>query len=643
MNLLDAIQETKEAKRQFKQIKPIVPIREWIEDSYYIGELQLYPYWKKVIIDFYEGDFLEIILSGAIGVGKSWCGLLIFLREVYILSCYENVPMKFRLDSTSKILFFYLSVTIKQAEGTGFGKLRRIIDGSPYFQNEFKRNKNKNSIIEFLQENIEIASGSNASDFIGADLHSVMLDESNFLKKGGGLEGSFSKAINIYRESTNRRKARFMKSGTQSGVAIITSSSTTMTSFTASRIEAAKNNSRVKVVIARLWEVLPDEYSDETFWVFKGTDKIDPFIYDKDHSDMVELYWKYYFKGQTIDSYDIPPEKDLFEEIPVDFYDSFMIDVIGSLQEIAGVSLGAIGKFFSSEKVYNDNIKEEFQPVFTKPEIQCSTADDKKVNEYLIPNLLIPGNFNYHIHIDQSLSGDSTGMGMSHLEFLSYDMADYIAVEDFAICINPPIRPAQIDIRKLRQFIFYLRDVLKFNIVSVSYDVFASAEAIQELNKKHIKAFRLSVDRNDSEYLHYTSLMSANRLKIYHHPVAKKELFNLYHNIEKRKIDHPKKFPDGKKGSKDTIDAKVGSVWGAILYEFGDDKSTVFDTEYIKYYITKKLKKESKELNSLAGDHPDLLNVDKIDPVKMMSLRRNPKYKKYFINNKKNYFGMNKR
>ena len=37
----------------------------------------------------------------------------------------------------------------------------------------------------------------------------VVFDEANFVNAGGGDEGKMKKAMNIYRESANRKKSRF--------------------------------------------------------------------------------------------------------------------------------------------------------------------------------------------------------------------------------------------------------------------------------------------------------------------------------------------------------------------------------------------------------------------------------------------------
>ena len=63
----------------WEQIRPVVPIEEWINSTYYVGPdaQSIYPYWKDFIVDVFREDrgqsnkINNVILSGSIGTGKS--------------------------------------------------------------------------------------------------------------------------------------------------------------------------------------------------------------------------------------------------------------------------------------------------------------------------------------------------------------------------------------------------------------------------------------------------------------------------------------------------------------------------------------------------------------------------------------------
>ena len=169
-----------------KQIRPIVPIEEWIESTYYVGQdaNAIYPYWKEFIIDIFRSDrkpeekINNVIISGSIGTGKSTISEIIMMRKLYELSCYENINAFYHLMSKTSIMFLYFSVNQRQAERTGFGEFRSFIDNSPYFNDNFRRRKRINSILLF-PEGVTFAYGSNSSDSIGMSVICSMIDEAN--------------------------------------------------------------------------------------------------------------------------------------------------------------------------------------------------------------------------------------------------------------------------------------------------------------------------------------------------------------------------------------------------------------------------------------------------------------------------------
>lgn len=56
--------------------REVVPVRQWLEDDYHMGELgkSLYPKLKDDIVALFDGEFHEVLLSGSIGWGKCVAG-----------------------------------------------------------------------------------------------------------------------------------------------------------------------------------------------------------------------------------------------------------------------------------------------------------------------------------------------------------------------------------------------------------------------------------------------------------------------------------------------------------------------------------------------------------------------------------------
>lgn len=67
-NIIDKIQV-----KDFEQIRPIVPIEQWLNDQYYCGRDcvdKLYPFWKNLICDIFKDGkqhYSQVVLTGGIG------------------------------------------------------------------------------------------------------------------------------------------------------------------------------------------------------------------------------------------------------------------------------------------------------------------------------------------------------------------------------------------------------------------------------------------------------------------------------------------------------------------------------------------------------------------------------------------------
>lgn len=293
---LTSLIEDKDSDLRPTQIRDIEPVDVWLKSRYYNSMARnLFDYWVEEIADFIENGYNEWVITGSIGTGKSTAALVTADRKLYELSCWDVPQRLFRLADMTKIFFAYLSVNLKQAELTGFGQFREMIDQTPYFQEEYKRQPKVDSILKFPSE-VFVIPGSDALSFIGTNLFGVILDEINFLRQGGqGATGNVAKAQTIYQEATDRRRSRFMFQGKDPGFSLLVSSSTVQTSFTASRIQAAEKEkartgqSTTKVTNTKLWEVKPKgTYSERVFYVFNGSEREDPFLIEQP-KDVLEL------------------------------------------------------------------------------------------------------------------------------------------------------------------------------------------------------------------------------------------------------------------------------------------------------------------------------------------------------------------
>lgn len=584
------------------QVREIVPIEKWVESEYYVGPdvAGIYPYWKEFVIDLFRADrkpeeqINQVILSGAIGTGKSTCAELIMLRKLYEISCWKNINAKFELLSKTSIMFLYFSVNKTQAERTGFGEIRAWIDSSPYFQECFSRNKRLKEALVF-PEGLTFVYGSGSQHSIGMSVLGTILDEANFRGTGNGAAsgaGDVEKAGSLYSSILNRAASRFItEGGVNHSLNILISSSTFESSFTEQQISKCKNDPHTKIAIPSQWDVKPSKYGKKKFWVCSGSELLEPYIVDS--VDDVSRYrmaeGMKRCESQDSDTSFTVIKKEIaklpehmkanFLSVPTDLYVNFETNILKSLQDLAGVSVGSFGKLFTSLSVYNDCITDMLEHPFISESIVISTQDPHTVEDYLRKDFRLkhPERPRY-LHIDQSTTSDCTGIASVYTDSVYEEdgvRKTRLAV-DFMLQIKPPRPPKKIALFKIRNFVVYLANRLGMKIGRLTYDMFNSEESRQILQEQGFNVAYQSVDRTDKAYVDLVTLMYENRLMLYDYAPFKRELFNLLHDRSRRKVDHPKHAADagGNTPSKDVSDALAGAVANALSATIDDNAAS---------------------------------------------------------------------
>lgn len=567
VQLLQEEIKRRDAESTPEQIREIVPIDVWINSEYYVGPdcKSLYPFWKDFIIDVFREDrtpeekITQVILGGSIGIGKSTAAEIMMMRKLYELSCWKNVNSLFKLMSKTSIMFLYFSVNKRQAERTGFGDIRNLVDRSPYFQENFKRLGRMKDILLF-PEGLTFAYGSGTSDSIGMSVIGTIMDEANFV--GGYRDsGNAEKASEMYAGIVNRANSRFIiDGGINHSLNILVSSSTTESSVVERQIAASKDDPHTIVCAPSQWEVKPDKFSKVFFYVCKGTDYLEPHIVrstdDVNNFRISEgMKKESYVDGlEDFDSIEkeikkLPPhQQEKFLRVPVDLKQGFETNIMRSLQDMGGVSVASTGKLFNSVAVYNASIHPGFMHPFISESITISTGDQIEIKDFLRSDFRLkhPERPRF-IHIDQSYRTDDTGISCVYIdEIIEEDgVKKPVFGVDFMLQINPPNPPKKIAIYKIRNFVVFLDRVIGMKLGMVSYDIFNSEESRQILEEMGYNVRYQSVDRTDKAYLDTVEIMYEGRLRMYDYKIFRKEIFNVIHYRDKRKVDHPKTNPDG--------------------------------------------------------------------------------------------------
>lgn len=578
---------------KFNQIRDILPIRLWLRSEYYLGEEagSLYNFWEDVLVRFFDGDhergglanFNELILTGSIGTGKSYAMLLALMRSLYCLTCFDYPQSIFGLSRSKQLLYIYLSVSLGVTEITGFHQLSNMVDQIPYFKEVAHRNPNLRSRIELPKQRLAVMQGSGAGHFIGSDLFGAVLDEANFAKPGSTAKNQFIAATSTYQATVNRRISRFLHKGKLYGFSGIASSSESQSSFVEKRIEENKENKTIMVVNAKLWDVRPERFSHRSFHVFTGNETMDATIMETRIVDPKDKgKFQYIDDPAAVANFkesigDTTPRKSVaallkaypgeFLSIPVDFYDNFRTDMDSSLKDLGGYAAGGASGLPVVRDYYNLCFRTGRHHPFTKTNFILSTKGGVEVSRLVDRRKLRPvEGCKYFVHIDLSEVDDRTGVSMVHREVVrGKGFSDSIYIVDFMLQILPPRPPQRLSIRKVREFVIWLKQELGFNITLVTADRFGSAETLQEFNAAGIEATVRSVDRTDSEYMSLANLINEQRLLAYFYEPFDNELWKLERDRSKQKVDHP---PGG---SKDVSDSLAGALANCLDY-YADTK-----------------------------------------------------------------------
>lgn len=529
---------------------------------------------------------------------------IILLRKLYEISCYKNINSFFGLMQSATITFIYFSLNKATALATGFSSIRAWVDNSTYFNRYFPRRKRLDSILVF-PEGVTVAYGSRATASTGRNVLCSIMDEANFLNSmGDNNSGNVEQAVEMFTGLVNRSNSRFiLQGGDNFSLNILVSSSTHNNSATERIIKASHDDPHTLVTQPAQWDVKPQNFSKDYFYVLKGTNYMEPQIIES--TDDINSFRvseglpksKYVDNLTDFNSIDgeikkLPPfQQDNFLKVPVDLRRGFEMNIIRSLQDMGGVSTGALGKLFNSPAVFDACIDENLSHPFTSQELVISTGDNVQISDYFKNGF----RFKYierprFIHIDQSYRTDSTGIACVYVSDIMEDengIKKPVFSTDFMLRINPPKPPRKIAIYKIRNFIVFLHNVMGLKIGKVTYDIFNSEESRQILEEMGFNVGYLSVDRSDKPYLSLVEIMYEGRLKFYNYPILRHEIFNLIHDRVRRKVDHPKTVGDssynGKGsdvGSKDVADGLCGAIFDSLqmsIVDEVDERRTIDD------------------------------------------------------------------
>jgi len=506
----------------------------------------LYPSIRNDMFELNGGRYVEAVLTGGIGTGKTTLALYTTAYQLYVLSCLHSPQRTYRLDPSSEIMFIFQSLNKLVAKTVEFERFKSAVRQSPYFSTKFPYRPDIESELLFPKRIIVRPLSGDVSAAIGQNVFGGIIDEVNFMavveKSKNAIDGGvFDQANEMYNTIVRRRKSRFMQGGKLPGMLCLVSSKRYPGEFTDIKIDEAKNDPSIFVFDKRVWDVKPDAFSGEWFHIFVGDVSRRPRILESGEETTI-------------------PEEDqrLVMAVPEEYRTEFERDMLSSLRDIAGVSTLALYPFVMQP----DKVAACFGKV---PSVLSRPDTDFASSQVLIyPKRFVNLNEPRWVHLDLSKTGDATGVAIGHVPRFQkvaraeghYEWLPVIRF-DAILEVRPP-KNSEIIYDKIRALLYKLREV-GLPLRWASADQYQSADTLQLLNQKGFLTGLRSLDESNRYYEIAKLAFYDGRVEAPEHDKAQTEFVRLEIDPKTGKIDHPVNY------SKDCSDAVAGVISGLTL------------------------------------------------------------------------------
>lgn len=154
-----------------------INIDKFIEDDNYLGKSlnngrSIYPYWRNFLREVFPDNngstnkYHEIIITGAIGLGKTFIAVICMCYVLYKVLCLKDPQRYFRLVPGSEIVFAFFNITLDLAKGVAFQSFNELLLSSPWFMAHGTKIGTKH--IEYVPDKgIKFLAGSKPSHALG--------------------------------------------------------------------------------------------------------------------------------------------------------------------------------------------------------------------------------------------------------------------------------------------------------------------------------------------------------------------------------------------------------------------------------------------------------------------------------------------
>ena len=512
----------------------------------------MYPKVLDALDDLNSGDYVEGVLTGAIGTGKTTIALITTAYQLYLLSLIKDPHDLFGIAPTDEILFVFQSISAALAKSVDYMRFRAMIERCEYFDQEFPWRKDIASELLFPNRIIVRPISGDSSAAIGQNVFGGIIDEINYMavtdKSKRHIDGgTYDQAIELYNSIARRRKSRFMKQGKLPGVFCLVSSKRYPGQFTDQKEDEAKKEiekygkSTIYIYDKRTWDIKPEsDFSGVWFNVFIGDDTRRPRIMNE---------------GESVH----PDDRELVLKVPIEYEHEFEKDIINALREIGGISTLARFPFMMNREAITACFDEAHHSILSLDRCDFLHTYPEILRQYIT---------NPHhprwIHGDLSITGDSTGLVMGHVPcFRTIKRSDKeievlpVIKVDFILEVVPP-KGGEISYSAIRDLIYRIRES-GVNLKWATFDSFQSQDMLHILRTKGYMTGIQSIDKEPTAYNFLKGALYDGRVEAQDNLKIRKEILGLEKDPATGKIDHPPL------GSKDLSDALAGVVHGLTM------------------------------------------------------------------------------
>ncbi|AXH68800.1 terminase [Streptomyces phage Comrade] len=467
----------------------------------------------------------EVIFQLGKGSGKGYTSSIACAYIVYLLLCLKDPAKYYGKPPGDHIAILNIAINAAQAQNVFFKYFKQRITSSPWFVGKYTE---KSGEFQF-DKNIFVYSGhSEREAWEGYNVIFVILDEiSGFAldSTSGNEQAKTASAVyKMYKQSVTSRFPEF-------GKVVLLSFPRFKNDFIQQRYA--------------------DVIAEKEVIIRSHRFKVDPALPDGTEGNEFEIEWE---EDQII-SYRIPKifalKRPTWEINPLikldDLMAAFYDDPIDSLSRFACMPPDAIDAFFK------DRAKIEL--AFSK---QSTLNEDNSFR----PNFIPDPEKRYYVHVDLARVHDHAAVALAHVEKWEQrniggkmtEPAPVVVVDQ--VRYWTPSKTKNVDFTEIREYILSLKR-RGFNIRLVTFDRWESADTMQYLNDRGLKAERLSVAKK--HYEDFAMVIAEQRVVGPSIELLIDELLQL-RIMKNDRVDHPRK------GSKDLSDAVCGAIYNAIAH-----------------------------------------------------------------------------